>query len=83
MLALSFVLIPTTQVNAMTVEDLFVNFTSDSYILMDSTSQTILYGKNAEQKMPAGEDAGLFRCRYSVPTDAEIRPVRTENSSCS
>lgn len=60
MLALSFVLIPTTQVNAMTVEDLFVNFTSDSYILMDSTSQTILYGKNAEQKMPVASICKLM-----------------------
>lgn len=58
---INFAFIPhQNKVNALTAEDLFSSFTSDSYVLMDSKSNTILYGKNAEQKMPVASICKLM-----------------------
>lgn len=62
MLSVSLALIPLSKVNAcaLTSEDYFANFTSDSYVLMDTSSNTILYGKNAEQKSPVASICKLM-----------------------
>jgi len=56
----SLVITPFESAQAITSEDLFENFTSDSYVLIDSDSKTILYGKNAEQKMPVASICKLM-----------------------
>jgi len=51
---------PNLRLNALRSEDYFANFTSDSYVLMDVASNTILYGKNAEQKTPVASICKLM-----------------------
>ena len=57
---LGVIIMPKQQVQAMRVEDLFANFTSNSYILVDCDSNTILYGKNTDQKMPVASICKLM-----------------------
>lgn len=56
----NIMLIPKREVSALKADDLFSSFSSDSYILMDCDSNTILYGKNAEQKMPVASICKLM-----------------------
>lgn len=57
---ISVLLTPNLEVKALRSEDYFANFTSDSYVLMDVASDTILYGKNAEQKTPVASICKLM-----------------------
>ena len=57
---ISMIGVPLVQVNALRADDLFSNFTSDSYLLMDANSGTILYAKNPEQKMPVASICKLM-----------------------
>lgn len=59
-LVVSVLLVPKSQVRAMTEDELFTNFTSDSYLLMDMSSNSILYGKNPEQKRPVASICKLM-----------------------
>lgn len=57
---ISLVCVPNKNAFALTGEDLFSNFTSDSYVILEPNSKTILYGKNAEQKMPVASICKLM-----------------------
>ncbi len=60
LLIANLLLIPKFKVEALSADDLFSSFSSDSYILMDCDSNTVLYGKNAEQKMPVASICKLM-----------------------
>lgn len=60
LIVVSMALIPTRQVHAMTEKDLFQSFSSDSYILIDCNSDTVLYGLNSNQKMPVASICKLM-----------------------
>lgn len=60
LIVVSMALIPTRQVHAMTEKDLFQSFSSDSYILIDCNSDTVLYGLNPNQKMPVASICKLM-----------------------
>lgn len=47
-------------VRALSPSDLFEDFSSDSYILIDADSNTVLYGVNPEQKMPVASICKLM-----------------------
>lgn len=54
------VFLKTGEVNAISPADLFENFSSDSYILIDADSNSVLYGVNPEQKMPVASICKLM-----------------------
>lgn len=60
MLMLISVFLKTGEVNAISPADLFENFSSDSYILIDADSNSVLYGVNPEQKMPVASICKLM-----------------------
>lgn len=47
-------------IKALSPSDLFDDFSSDSYILIDADSNTVLYGVNPEQKMPVASICKLM-----------------------
>ena len=59
-LLFSVLLVPKHTAYALEADDLFSSFTSDSYLLMDSDSNTILYGVNPNQKMPVASICKLM-----------------------
>lgn len=60
MLMLISVFLKAGEVNAISPADLFENFSSDSYILIDADSNSVLYGVNPEQKMPVASICKLM-----------------------
>jgi len=52
--------IPISNAKAMSYNDLFYDFSSDSYVLIDADSKVVLYGKNSEQKMPVASICKLM-----------------------
>ena len=59
-LIMAIVYIINLPINTASAEGLFEDFSSDSYVLMDADSKTILYGKNAEQKVPVASICKLM-----------------------
>lgn len=57
---ISVMLVPRKTASAITKDELFSTFSSDSYILMDADSNTILHGLNPEQKMPVASICKLM-----------------------
>lgn len=57
---ISVMLVPRKTASATTKDELFSTFSSDSYILMDADSNTILHGLNPEQKMPVASICKLM-----------------------
>lgn len=57
---ISVILVPRKTASAITKDELFSTFSSDSYILIDADSNTILHGLNPEQKMPVASICKLM-----------------------
>ncbi len=57
---ISVMLVPRKTASAITKDELFSTFSSDSYILIDADSNTILHGLNPEQKMPVASICKLM-----------------------